>query len=93
MVSAQWKTAHILLEAQHYDLIMLGQQTFFHCETQDTSDDALSVVVKQSPCPVVAVPATLPARQAVLIAYWSRPHSIGFSGGQLSTEDEGQLSP
>jgi len=60
MVSAQWKTAHIFLEAQHYDLIMLGQQTFFHFETQDTSDDTLSVVVKQSPCPVVAVPATLP---------------------------------
>src|SRR5215475_15380784 len=26
-------TEHILLEAQQYDLIMLGQQTFFHFET------------------------------------------------------------
>ena len=62
-------TEHILLEAPQYDLIMLGQHTFFHFETQDTPDDTLAVVVKQSPCPVVAVPATLPEGRAVLIAY------------------------
>ena len=67
--------AHILLEAQHYDLIMLGQHTFFHFETQDTPDDTLAVVVKQSPCPVVAVPATLPEWRAVLIAYDGSPHA------------------
>ena len=67
--------AHILLEAQHYDLIMLGQHTFFHFETQDTPDDTLAVVVKQSPCPVVAVPATLPEGRAVLIAYDGSPHA------------------
>jgi nucleotide-binding universal stress UspA family protein len=62
-------TEHILLEAPQYDLILLGQHTFFHFETQDTPDDTLAVVVKQSPCPVVAVPATLPEGRAVLIAY------------------------
>jgi nucleotide-binding universal stress UspA family protein len=62
-------TEHILLEALQYDLILLGQHTFFHFETQDTPDDTLAVVVKQSPCPVVAVPATLPEGRAVLIAY------------------------
>jgi nucleotide-binding universal stress UspA family protein len=67
--------AHILLEAQHYDLIMLGQHTFFHFETQDTPDDTLAVVVKQSPCPVVAVPATLPEGRAALIAYDGSPHA------------------
>jgi len=61
--------AHILLEAQHYDLLMLGQHTFFHFETQDTPDDTLAVVVKQSPCPVVAVLATLPEGRAVVVAY------------------------
>src|SRR5262245_53183503 len=66
---------HILLEAQHYDLIMLGQHPFFHFETQDTPDDTLAVVVKQSPCPVVAVPATLPEGRAVLIAYDGSPHA------------------
>ena len=66
---------HILLEAQQYDLIMLGQHTFFHFETQDTPDDTLAVVVKQSPCPVVAVPETLPEGRAVLIAYDGSPHA------------------
>jgi RNA recognition motif len=67
--------AHILLEAQHYDLIMLGQHTFFHFETQDTPDDTLSVVVKQNPCPVVAVPATLPEGRAVVVAYDGSAHA------------------
>jgi len=68
-------TEHILLEAPQYDLILLGQHTFFHFETQDTPDDTLAVVVKQSPCPVVAVPATLPEGRAVLIAYDGSPHA------------------
>ena len=66
---------HILLEAQQYDLIMLGQHTFFHFETQEKPDETLSVVVKQSPCPVVAVPATLIEGQAVIIAYDGSPHA------------------
>jgi nucleotide-binding universal stress UspA family protein len=66
---------HILLEAQQYDLIMLGQHTFFHFETQDTPDDTLSMVMKQSPCPVVTVPATLPEGRAVLIAYDGSTHA------------------
>src|SRR5262249_11051621 len=59
----------LLLEAQESDLILLGQQTFFHFATQSKPDDTLSVVVKQSPCPVVAVPTALPEGQAVIIAY------------------------
>jgi nucleotide-binding universal stress UspA family protein len=66
---------HILMEAPQYDLIMLGQHTFFHFETQEKPDTTLSVVVKQSPCPVVAVPATLPEGQAVIIAYDGSPHA------------------
>src|SRR5215475_13306073 len=66
---------HILLEAQQYDLIMLGQHTFFHFETQEKPDETLHVVVKQSPCPVVAVPATLPEERAVIIAYDGSPHA------------------
>jgi len=59
----------ILLEAQRVDLILLGQQTFFHFATQQKPDDTLSVIVKQSPRPVVAVPATLSEGRAVLVAY------------------------
>jgi nucleotide-binding universal stress UspA family protein len=65
----------LLLDAQEYDLMVLGQQTFFHFETQDTPDDTLSVVVKQSPCPVIAVPATLPEGRAVVVAYDGSVHA------------------
>jgi nucleotide-binding universal stress UspA family protein len=65
----------LLLDAQQYDLIVLGQQTFFHFETQDKPDETLAVVVKQSPCPVVAVPATLPAGRAVVVAYDGSAHA------------------
>jgi nucleotide-binding universal stress UspA family protein len=65
----------LLLDAQEYDLMVLGQQTFFHFDTQDKPDDTLSVVVKQSPCPVIAVPATLPEGQTVIVAYDGSAHA------------------
>ena len=81
----------ILLEAQRYDLIMLGQHTFFHFETQQQPDETLEVVLKQSPRPVVAVPAALPAGQAVVVAYDGSLHAaralqmlqvLGLEGSQ-----------
>jgi nucleotide-binding universal stress UspA family protein len=81
----------ILLEAQRYDLILLGQHTFFHFETQQQPDDTLHVVLKQSPRPVVAVPATLPAGHVIVVAYDGSPHAaralqmlqiIGLEGSQ-----------
>ena len=65
----------LLLDAQEYDLMLLGQQTFFHFETQDKPDDTLSVVMKQSPCPVIAVPAALPEGRAVVVAYDGSAHA------------------
>jgi nucleotide-binding universal stress UspA family protein len=59
----------ILLEAQRYDLIVLGQHTFFHFETQEEADDTIYTVLKQSSRPVIAVPATLPVGQTVVVAY------------------------
>lgn len=59
----------LLLEAQRYDLIVLGQHTFFHFETQERADDIHYTMLKQSPRPVVTVPQTLPAGQAVVVAY------------------------
>jgi nucleotide-binding universal stress UspA family protein len=67
---------HILLEAQHSDLIMLGQHTFFHFATQQQPDTTLDVVLKQSPRPVVAVPATLPEGRVVVVAYDGSPHAV-----------------
>ena len=82
---------HILLEAQRYDLIMLGQHTFFHFETQQQPDETLQVVLKQSPRPVVAVPAALPEGQGVVVAYDGSLHAartlqmlqvLGLEGSQ-----------
>jgi len=68
-------TTCLLLEAHQSDLLVLGQQTFFHFATQDTPDDTLAAVVKRSPCPVVAVPATLPEGRAVVVAYDGSVHA------------------
>ena len=81
----------ILLEAQRYDLILLGQHTFFHFETQQQPDYTLQVVLKQSPRPVVAVPATLPEGRVVVVAYDGSLHAaralqmlqvLGLEGSQ-----------
>lgn len=66
----------ILLEAQESDLILLGQRTFFHFETQKQPDQTLHTVVRQSPRPVVAVPATLPPEgRSVVVAYDGSLHA------------------
>jgi nucleotide-binding universal stress UspA family protein len=49
----------IELQAQRYDLILLGQQTRFHFETQQGYDDTVHRVLKNSPRPVITVPARL----------------------------------
>ena len=61
-------------EAQRYDLILLGQQTRFHFETQEGYDDTVRRVLKNSPRPVIAVPANLQMNpddpgHTVLVAY------------------------
>jgi nucleotide-binding universal stress UspA family protein len=59
----------IVQEAQRYDLILLGQRTHFHFETQTQPDETLTKVLKNSPRPVVTVPEKLPGGRAVMIAY------------------------
>jgi nucleotide-binding universal stress UspA family protein len=64
----------IELQAQRYDLILLGQQTRFHFETHEGYDDTVRRVLKSSPRPVITVPARSnfkpgdPGR-TVLVAY------------------------
>jgi len=66
----------IILEAQHSDVILLGQRTLFHFETQKQPDETLPKVIKQSPRPVVAVPARLPAEgRSVVVAYDGSSHA------------------
>jgi nucleotide-binding universal stress UspA family protein len=70
---------------------MLGQHTFFHFETQPQPDETLQVVLKQSPRPVIAVPAVLAAGQVVVVAYDGSLHAaralqmlqvLGLEGSQ-----------
>ncbi|MCI0461227.1 MAG: universal stress protein [Gemmataceae bacterium] len=59
----------ILLEAQRYDLILLGQQTYFHFATQESPCATLQKLLKCSPRPVVTVPGRLSDGRSVVIAY------------------------
>ncbi len=59
----------ILLEAQRYDLIVLGQQTHFHFATQSSPDETITQVLKHTPRPVVTVPEQLADDTAVMVAY------------------------
>lgn len=59
----------ILLEAQRYDLILLGKQTYYHFGTQGHPDETLTNVLKNSPRPVVVVPEHLGNGNCVVVAY------------------------
>ncbi len=64
----------ILFHADDTDLTLLGQQTYFHFETQATPDQTLEKVLRRGHRPVVAVPRELPGDGGVLVAYdGSRP--------------------
>ncbi len=59
----------IVREAQRYDLIMLGQQTYFEFETQSSPGATLETLLRLSPRPVVAVPAPMHRGSTTMIAY------------------------
>jgi nucleotide-binding universal stress UspA family protein len=59
----------ILLEAQRYDLIVLGQQSHFRFAPHQTANGTLSRVLKNTPRPVVAVPEHAGAGTTVMVAY------------------------
>lgn len=66
-VGQPWE--QILIEAQRYDLILLGQQTYFHFETQQSPCETLHRVLRNSPRPVVTAPERLGDGSAVVVAY------------------------
>ncbi len=61
--------AQIALEAQRYDLILLGRKTYFRFETEEGFDDILKKVLQRSPRPVVTTPESFRNRGPILIAY------------------------
>jgi nucleotide-binding universal stress UspA family protein len=58
----------IMLEAQRFDLILMGQRTNF-LNSATGFDDTLRDIVRHSPRPVVSIPEKLPRSTHVLIAY------------------------
>ena len=60
----------IVVEAQRFDLIVVGQRTHFRFGWQDAADDTLRRVLRENPRPVVAVPPTpAAAGDAVVVAF------------------------
>jgi nucleotide-binding universal stress UspA family protein len=60
----------ILIEAQRYDLIIMGQQTHFRFGWTNSADDTLRRVLSENPRPVVAAPRELgPEGGPVLVAF------------------------
>lgn len=66
-VGTPWE--RIVLEAQRYDLIMLGKETHFRFETQSEPCDTLDKVLHHAPRPVVVVPEKIEEGQAVVIGF------------------------
>ncbi len=59
----------IVREAQRYDVIVLGQKTFFELGPEAPPDDTLTQVLKHSPRPVVVVPRSGAGGSSVVVAY------------------------
>ena len=82
----------ICLEAQRYDLIMLGKQTYYHSESQSRPDETLSQVLQSSPRPVVTVPSQIGNGNAIVIAYDGSLQAArtlqAFQSQQLVTNEE-----
>jgi nucleotide-binding universal stress UspA family protein len=61
----------IVSEASGCDVVVLGRETHFQFETQDSPDATLSKVLRESPRPVVVVPREPASGNGVLVAYGS----------------------
>ncbi len=65
----------IVEHSRLYDLMVMGQQTYFHFETQKWPDETLPNALRQSSRPVVAVPDTIRDGNSVVIAYDGSPQA------------------
>ena len=59
----------ILEEAKFYDLLVLGQKTFFHFESQESEGDSLEKILHYSITPILTVPEKFNPIKNVLVAY------------------------
>ncbi len=59
----------ILAEAQRCDVVLLGRETHFRFATQESADDTLKQVLRNSPRPVVVAPERLRNGESIVVAY------------------------
>ncbi|MGF1580546.1 MAG: universal stress protein [Gemmataceae bacterium] len=59
----------LFLAAQECDVLVLGQHTYFHFETDDEPCETLAHMLRRTVRPVVTVPDNLPGSDVVMIAY------------------------
>lgn len=85
----------IVEESRLYDVTMLGQQTYFHFETQTWPDETLREVLRRSSRPVVAVPESPKDGACVLVAYDGSRRADralqSFQALDLAGEDDVQI--
>ena len=62
-------TRCILKNAHRSDLVVLGYETHFHFETQDSPDTVRAKILRRSPRPIVVVPRSLPEGTGVVVAW------------------------
>ena len=82
----------IVQQSRLHDLIILGQQTHFHFETQDWPDETLREVLQRGSRPVVAVPESPQEGASIIVAYDGSPQADralqAFQALGLPDEDE-----
>jgi nucleotide-binding universal stress UspA family protein len=61
--------AEFSLEAQRYDLVILGQQTYFESAEKGDAGEVLRPLLKNAPRPIVTVPKQLTTGRSVVVAY------------------------
>jgi nucleotide-binding universal stress UspA family protein len=59
----------IALEAQRYDIVLLGRRTYFHVDPQEGPEDTLSRVLRHCARPVLTVPNSVRPGRCVMVAY------------------------
>src|SRR5262249_30592426 len=79
--------ANILRGAHRCDIVMLGRETHFHLDAQQ-SDATVAQVLRGSPRPLVVVPPDLRAGEGILVA-WRREGS-GAHTADIPTSGPGQ---
>ena len=82
----------VLLEAERYDLVLLGQHTFFHTECrEDPEPSLLRRFLRQAPRPLVITPAEPASGKSVLVAYDGSPQAAkALAAFQASGLDFGE---